>query len=133
VLAQSAALRSRSGFLIGAAIVLAAFLPMAVAVASNATCIGAPATIRGTSGSDVIHGTLAGDVASAFAGNDTVYGRGADDRLCGGPGKDVLLDGTGGDLIDGGDGIDLLYLCPDGSFDRWWNVERVVASTRACT
>jgi hypothetical protein len=62
-----------------------------------------------------------------------VYGRAGADRLCGGRGGDVLFDGTGSDAIDGGDGIDVLYLCPDGSFDRWWNVERVVGSTRACT
>jgi Ca2+-binding RTX toxin-like protein len=119
--------------LIGAAILLATLFPRVDAGASNATCIGEPASIRGTSGSDVIRGTVADDVASAFAGNDSVYGRGGDDRLCGGPGKDILFDGTGADLMDGGDGIDLLYLCPDGSFDGWWNVERVIHSTRACT
>jgi Ca2+-binding RTX toxin-like protein len=132
--AQFAALRPHYGLLIGAAIlVLATFLPEVHADASNATCLGEPATIRGTPGNDVIYGTVADDVASAFAGNDMVYGRRGDDRLCGGRGQDILFDGTGADLIDGGDGIDLLYLCPDGSLDHWWNVERVVASTRACT
>jgi Ca2+-binding RTX toxin-like protein len=132
--AQSAALRPRFGLLIGAAIlVLATLLPEVHADASNATCLGAPTTIRGTLGNDLIYGTVANDVVSAFAGNDMVHGRRGDDRLCGGRGQDILFDGTGADLIDGGDGIDLLYLCPDGSLDHWLNVERAVASTRACT
>jgi Ca2+-binding RTX toxin-like protein len=103
------------------------------ASAAHASCLGAPTTIDGTPGNDLIPGTPGDDVASAFAGNDTVYGRGGDDRLCGGRGEDVLFDGSGADLIDGGDGIDVLYLCPDGSLDRWRNVERVAVSTRACT
>jgi Ca2+-binding RTX toxin-like protein len=131
--AQSSALRSRPKLVVGAAILLATLLPEGRAVASNAMCLGAPTTIAGTPGSDLIHGTHGEDVISAFAGNDTVYGGRGNDRLCGGRDQDVLLDGAGTDFIDGGDGIDLLYLCPDGSFDRWRSVERVIASTRACT
>jgi Ca2+-binding RTX toxin-like protein len=131
--AQSADLRWRSTLVVGVALLIATFVPDAGAAASNALCLGTPTTIEGTPGDDLIQGTPSGDVASAFAGNDTVYGGRGDDRLCGGRGHDVLLDGAGSDLIDGGDGIDLLYLCPDGAIDRWWNVERVVGSTRACT
>jgi Ca2+-binding RTX toxin-like protein len=121
------------GLVVGAAILLWTLLPELDSAAMNATCLGAPTTIAGTPGNDVIYGTRGDDVISAFAGNDTVYGGRGNDRLCGGRGADVLFDGTGSDLIDGGDGIDVLYLCPDGSYDRWWNVERVVVSTRACT
>jgi hypothetical protein len=130
---RSSALRWCVGLVVGAAAVLSTLAPEAGALAAKAMCLGAPTTIDGTPWNDVIHGTPAGDSIAVFAGNDTVYGRGGNDRLCGGRGGDVLFDGTGSDAIDGGDGIDLLYLCPDGSFDRWRNVERVVRSTRACT
>lgn len=101
--------------------------------AGNGVCLGAAATITGTSGDDWIYATIRDDVVSALGGNDVVHGRRGDDRLCGGRGSDVLLDGYGRDAVDGGDGFDVLYLCPDGVPDRWWNVERVVVSTRACT
>ncbi|MGH2682884.1 MAG: calcium-binding protein [Actinomycetota bacterium] len=131
--AQSADLRWRSTLAVGVALVVATFVQDAGAAASNALCLGTPTTIEGTPGDDLIQGTPSDDVASAFAGNDTVSGARGDDRLCGGRDRDVLFDGAGIDLIDGGDGIDVLYLCPDGSWDRWRNVERVVSSTRACT
>ena len=115
------------------ALVIAALAAVALERNANASCLGSPATIEGTTGDDVIHGTPSADVAAALAGGDVVHGRGGGDRLCGGRGDDVILDGTGRDLIDGGDGVDLLYLCPDGAPDRWTGVERVIVSTRSCT
>jgi Ca2+-binding RTX toxin-like protein len=131
--AQFVALRWWSPLLVGAIGFLWTASPAADASETNAFCLGAPTTIEGTPGDDVIHGTPGADVAAAFAGSDVIHGRASDDRLCGGRGADMLLDGRGPDLIDGGDGVDLLYLCPDGALDRWTGVERVAVSSRACT
>lgn len=131
--AQFVALRRWSPLVTVAIVLLSTTAPAARAAEANASCLGAPTTIEGTPGDDVIHGTLGADVAAAFSGNDQIHGRAGGDRLCGGRGADVLLDGRGPDLIDGGDGVDLLYLCPDGAIDRWTGVERVAVSSRACT
>jgi Ca2+-binding RTX toxin-like protein len=117
---------------VGVVVLLSVNVPAARAETTNAFCLGAPTTIEGTPGDDVIHGTPGADVAAAFGGSDLIRGRAGGDRLCGGRGGDVLLDGMGPDLIDGGDGVDLLYLCPDGALDRWTGVERVAVSSRAC-
>jgi hypothetical protein len=130
--AQFVALRWWLPLVVGAIAFLLTAAPVARALDSNAVCLGAPTTIEGTPGDDVIHGTPGADVAAAFGGSDLIRGRAGGDRLCGGRGGDVLLDGMGPDLIDGGDGVDLLYLCPDGAIDRWTGVERVAVSSRAC-
>jgi hypothetical protein len=96
------------------------------------TCFGAPATIVGTNGNDVIYGTNFDDVIVALGGADQVHGRAGNDRLCGNGGGDTLFDGFGADRIDGGYGIDTLYLCPDGAPDSWVNVERVIQSQLGC-
>lgn len=71
-------------------------------------CFGQPATIRGTSGDDVIVGTDGPDVIVTFSGDDVVYGRGGADRICLGPGDDYGNGGKHGDRIDGSWGDDTL-------------------------
>lgn len=121
---------------IGPAVGVVAFLCIAlsapVAGATRTYCLGQPSTIEGTPGNDLIFGTNRTDVVALLSGSDRVYGRAGGDRLCGGQGNDELLDGSGADLIDGGDGTDIVYLCPDRTSDRWFNVERVVVSEWAC-
>ncbi len=71
-------------------------------------CFGQPATIRGTSGDDVIIGTDAADVIVTFSGDDVVYGKGGADRICLGPGDDYGNGGKHGDRLDGSWGDDTL-------------------------
>jgi Ca2+-binding RTX toxin-like protein len=130
--AQCVALRWWLPLVVGAIVFLWIAAPAAGALETNVMCLGAPTTVEGTPGDDVIHGTPGADVVAAFGGSDLIRGRASADRLCGGRGSDVLLDGMGSDLIDGGDGVDLLYLCPDGAIDRWTGVEHVAVSSRAC-
>jgi hemolysin type calcium-binding protein len=130
--ATPSAQRPRIGPAVWAAVVLWIVLTAPGARAATSYCLGEPATIKGTPGNDWIYATTHADVVALLSGADRVYGRAGDDRLCGGQGQDVLLDGTGADQIDGGDGSDTLYLCPDRTPDRWFNVERVVVSDWAC-
>jgi len=117
--------------LASAALLLTAFIPM-VARAAPYGCLNSGTTIRGTNGNDTIYGTNYRDVISALGGADAVHALGGDDRVCGDAGADVISDGFGQDIVDGGDAYDTLYLCPDGAWDRWVNVERVVPTNLGC-
>lgn len=75
------------------------------------SCLGAPATLIGTEGNDVLRGTAQRDVIHGLGGNDTIRGLGGNDRLCGGTGRDRLFGGGGKDRLDGGPGTDV---CNDG-------------------
>jgi Ca2+-binding RTX toxin-like protein len=119
------------GLLVAAAAVLVALVPSTTS-AGHVTCFGSRTTIDGTSGPDRIFGTWASDVIASFAGNDEVHGLGGYDLICAGRGSDTLYDGYGPDRINGGDGYDTLYLCPDGAYNTWVNVERVVQSSLGC-
>jgi Ca2+-binding RTX toxin-like protein len=76
-------------------------------VVAAPTCAGQPATIVGTSGSDVITGTPAADVIVTAGGDDSISGAGGRDTICAGAGDDNVDGGLGGDHIDGGAGDDL--------------------------
>lgn len=87
-------------------------------VAPGPTCNGVPATIVGTSSSEVIHGTHGNDVIVALGGHDHIFaGKGHDlvcagdgaDEVLGGPGNDVMFGGSGPDKLIGGPGDDELY------------------------
>jgi hypothetical protein len=119
------------GLLVAAAAVLVTLMPSTTS-ASHVTCFGARTTIDGTPWPDRIFGTSAPDVIASFAGNDEVHGLGGGDRICAGTGSDTVYDGYGSDRVAGGDGFDTLYLCPDGAYDAWFNVERVVQSSLGC-
>lgn len=81
----------------GARTVTAYFMP-----SSGYNCNGAPATIIGTPGDDLIIGTPGPDVIVGLGGNDRIYGMGGDDIICGNEGMDVIFGGSGNDFIDGG-------------------------------
>src|SRR4051794_18154948 len=51
--------------------------------AGSRTCFGRTATIRGTSGNDVIYGTNGSDVIVGGKGTDQIHGLGGDDFICG--------------------------------------------------
>ena len=70
-------------------------------------CRGAPATLIGTEGNDVLRGTARRDVIHGLGGNDTIRGLGGNDRLCGGTGRDRLFGRGGKDRLDGGPGTDV--------------------------
>jgi RTX calcium-binding nonapeptide repeat (4 copies) len=72
------------------------------------TCKGKPATLVGTSGSDVRTGSQGQDVIVALGGNDTLSGVGGNDVICGGAGKDNLTGGMGKDTLVGQKGSDTL-------------------------
>jgi hypothetical protein len=81
------------------------------------TCAGLPATIVGTTESDIIVGTAQRDVIVALDGDDQIGARAGDDVVCagtgddrilGGPGDDHLVGGQGDDHLTGGPGRDLL-------------------------
>ena len=76
-------------------------------------CQGAPATIVGTQGDDVLEGTPGDDVIVALGGADIVFGNGGDDIICGNGGDDILFGGLGFDIIRGGGGSDHLYANSD--------------------
>jgi len=65
------------------------------------TAVGADATIRGSSVSDVIHGS---------SGADHLFGLAGDDLLDGGDGNDSLFGGSGVDILNGGIGDDSYYV-----------------------
>jgi glucose/arabinose dehydrogenase len=71
-------------------------------------CKGIPATIAGTTGSDVRTGTARRDVIVGLAGNDRLLGAGGNDLICGGKGRDTLRGGAGKDRLYGNAGRDLL-------------------------
>ena len=64
-------------------------------------CKGQPATITGTSGSDVLTGTTGRDVVAALGGNDRVSTLGGNDLVCAGGGKDRVNGGGGKDRLLG--------------------------------
>ena len=68
----------------------------------------APATIRRSSGNDILFGGLGNDVADGGPGSDLMAGGAGNDRLLGGPGSDVLAGNAGDDWLDGGPGNDAL-------------------------
>lgn len=72
-------------------------------------CNGAPITIFGTNGNDVITGTPGRDVIHALAGNDRVSSLAGDDVVCGGDGNDFLQGGPQNDVLDGEQGNDRLF------------------------
>jgi Ca2+-binding RTX toxin-like protein len=78
-------------------IVLTTFTPT-----TKPVCFGLPATIVGTTGTDVLHGTSGPDVIVARDGDDTIYGNGGDDTICGDHGSDHINAGDGNDRVDGG-------------------------------
>jgi extracellular elastinolytic metalloproteinase len=67
------------------------------------TCLGAPITRTGTSG------TSRADVLLGTAGKNRIDGKGGNDLLCGGGGNDTLIGGAGVDKLDGGSGNDTLF------------------------
>ena len=69
---------------------------------------GAPCTIEGTSGADVLKGTRKTDVICGLGGNDVIKGKGAGDIIRGGQGNDRLVGGDGIDVLDGEQGTDTL-------------------------
>jgi extracellular elastinolytic metalloproteinase len=80
-----------------------------------AFCNGRRATIRGTTGNDVIQGTNRADVISAGAGSDVITARNGTDLICAGSGNDGVRGGytqdrgpDKGDRIFGGAGDDVL-------------------------
>lgn len=88
---------------------LLALLSASLATAAPlANCQGAPVTIVGTAGNDVLNGTPGADVIAGLEGDDFIYGLDGNDRLCGGPGNDFLSGGNGNDRLHGGPGDDAL-------------------------
>jgi Ca2+-binding RTX toxin-like protein len=72
------------------------------------TCLGRPATLVGTGGSDRLIGTPGRDVIAGLGGDDRIEGRGGRDLLCGNGGRDRVLGGSRKDVLDGGSGADAL-------------------------
>jgi subtilisin family serine protease len=70
------------------------------------TCIGVPATITGSSHSDIIIGTRFPDIIVGGGGNDDISGGDGNDIICGDGGRDTLKGGNGRDRMDGGKGRD---------------------------
>ena len=66
------------------------------------------ATIKGTSGNDVLTGTDRKDRIFGKAGDDVIDGAGGNDKIYGGAGNDVIDGGAGKDKIDGGAGDDVI-------------------------
>lgn len=83
----------------------------------NASSVGAPVTLSGGTGDDVLIGSDDDDALLGDAGDDTINGNAGgdfidgdvgDDSLDGGAGSDTVLGFTGADVIFGGDGPDQL-------------------------
>jgi len=72
----------------------------------KATCQGKPATVFGTSASEVLEGTAGNDIIAGLGGNDTIRGGGGYDVLCGDAGNDQMYGGDGNDILAGGAGPD---------------------------
>jgi uncharacterized repeat protein (TIGR01451 family) len=73
-----------------------------------ATCRGAPATMIGTAGDDLITGTSGRDVIATFGGNDTIASLAGRDLVCAGSGNDYIGAGSAADRVFGGPGKDRL-------------------------
>ncbi len=71
-------------------------------------CVGGPATIWGTPGSDTLTGTAAGDQIAGLGGSDEISGGPGKDVICGGSGKDTVRGNLGNDTLHGGGGGDKL-------------------------
>jgi len=71
-------------------------------------CKGQPATVVGTSGSDVLTGTGASDVIAGLGGNDKISALGGNDLVCAGGGKDRVNGAGGKDQLFGQSGNDRL-------------------------
>jgi RTX calcium-binding nonapeptide repeat (4 copies)/Calcineurin-like phosphoesterase len=67
------------------------------------------ATLRGTSGDDVIRGTPGSDVIVCGPGDDTVFAGAGDDVIRCGPGNDRIHAGRGNDRVSGGSGNDRIF------------------------
>ena len=94
-------------------VVMSAVLIGLLAVpAVTASALGAPAcgglaaTIRGSSGADLLIGTEGNDVIAGLGGDDTILAKGGNDVVCAGSGDDNVRGGAGDDLILGGPGVD---------------------------
>ncbi len=72
-------------------------------------CLGRPATIVGTPGSDELSGGLGHDVFLGLGGDDEFQGSLNTDRACGGNGDDRLIGGPGKDRLAGNRGRDVLW------------------------
>lgn len=79
-----------------------------VSSAPGLTCNGLPATIVGTSGSEILQGTNGNDVILARGGNDIINARGGNDTVCAGDGNDIVNADGGNDWVDGGMGKNIL-------------------------
>lgn len=66
------------------------------------------ATLRGSSGGDILSGTLKDDILFGADGNDDISG---------GNGDDILIDGDGQDMMQGGAGQDTFVFTEDGKSD----------------
>ncbi|HEY4409387.1 MAG TPA: hypothetical protein VGO87_05865 [Acidimicrobiia bacterium] len=97
-----------TGLLLGGPVALPGWAPVARA---GSTCFGAPVTIIGSEGADVIKGTSGPDVIDGEGGDDVIDGGGGDDRICGGGGDDKISGGAGDDRCDGGSGHDTASGC----------------------
>jgi Ca2+-binding RTX toxin-like protein len=73
------------------------------------TCHGAPATIVGTAGNDVVTGTPGPDVIVTGGGRDWVRARGGDDVVCAGAARDVVSAGPGDDSVHAGAARDSVF------------------------
>ncbi len=71
-------------------------------------CLGVPATMVGTDGSDTLQGTAGDDVIVGLSGGDAIDGGAGDDIICGGGAVDIIAGGEGDDIVDGGRGSDTL-------------------------
>ena len=105
-------------------VLLLASMALAVLLASG---VALAATVKGTSGDDVLYGTPSRDVINPFNGNDVVYADGGNDdvrhsygndKIYGGAGNDTLRGGFDNDEIWGGPGKDLIDCAYIASRDK---------------
>ena len=77
------------------------FLPVAALLVASLAAPAAAATVKGTSGPDVLIGTPRADIIRGLGGADRIYGKAGADRLYGGKDrkKDFLYGGRGNDWI----------------------------------
>jgi Ca2+-binding RTX toxin-like protein len=99
-----------------AAIALATTLVPSPAEARPPSCLGEPATIVGTRGSDVLNGSASRDIILALAGADRIRGRGGNDLICAGQGNDTVAAEGGNDEVDLGPGDDSVEPGPGDDF-----------------
>jgi uncharacterized delta-60 repeat protein len=71
-------------------------------------CNGKPATIVGSTRSDLLKGTRRPDVIVALGGNDKIAAGGGNDTICAGIGNDTVDGGSGNDRLYGQAGKDKL-------------------------